>query len=119
MSTKSKSSIPESDSHSKSLTASNAIVRYKMGFDTKDRNGGGMMLPTRDQATGLSIDIPYKVKLRSNNKDKLHQKRVKVMRDLVDQVVNIYEKAGKHKRVWNAGIAMGQFDSDRQLLLLL
>ena len=36
------------------------------------------------------------------------------MPDLVDQVVNIYEKAGKHKREWNAGIAIGQFDSDRQ-----
>ena len=38
------------------------------------------------------------------------------MPELVDRVINIYEKAGKHKREWHAGIAIGQFDSDKQFL---
>jgi hypothetical protein len=111
---KSKSTIPENAPSSRPLTPSNTIVRYKIGFDTKGPHSGWMMLSTRDQASGLSIGIPYKVKSRSNNKEKLRQETDKVVPDLVDQVVNIYEKAGKHKREWNAGIAIGQFDSDRQ-----
>ena len=73
-----------------------------------------MLLSTSDQGSGLSIGTIYKAKYLSNNKDMLRQETNKVIPDVVDQVINIYEKAGKHKCMRTAGIAIGQCDSDPQ-----
>ena len=113
-SVKSKNINSENAPSSRPFNPSNTIVGYNIGIDTKGPHSGWMALSARDQASGLSIGIPYKIKSGNKNKDNLRQEANKVIPDLVDQLVNIYEKTGKHKRVWNAGIAVFQFDSDPQ-----
>ena len=103
---KSKSTIPENALSTRPLTTSNTVVGHKIGFDTKWQHNEWMMHSTTDHANKQSIGIPYKVESPSNNKDMLGQETTKVRSDLVEQVVNIYEKVGKYKRVWNAEILL-------------
>ena len=95
-----------------SLKLQNTITAYSLGMDTKGTHYGWMLLSTREQAAGIPIAIPYKIRSRSANKDKIVTESTKVIPSLIQQVIDVYEKCGKHSKKWNTAIAEIHFDSD-------
>ena len=71
------------ENNSRSLTLENTIVGYSIGMDTKGPHSGRMLLSTREKAAGIPIAIPYKVRSRSTNVDKIRVETNKVIPSLI------------------------------------
>ena len=84
--------------NSRSLKLQNTITAYSLGMDTKGNHYGWMLLSTREQAAGIPIAIPYKIRSRSANKDKIVTESTKLIPSLIQQVIDVYEKCGNIQR---------------------